>query len=94
MTIEPVRMTYREAIRQSIREAMLADERVFLMGEDVGAYGGCFAVSKELLEEFGQTDPRHSIVRIGLCGDGNRRRDERDAADCRDHDGELQSARA
>ncbi len=48
-----VRMTYREAIRQSIREAMLADERVFLMGEDVGAYGGCFAVSKGLLEEFG-----------------------------------------
>ncbi|MGD9933271.1 MAG: alpha-ketoacid dehydrogenase subunit beta [Dehalococcoidia bacterium] len=46
-------MTYREAIRQSIRDAMLADERVFLMGEDVGAYGGCFAVSKGLLEEFG-----------------------------------------
>jgi pyruvate/2-oxoglutarate/acetoin dehydrogenase E1 component len=45
--------TYREAVRESIREAMMRDPRVFLMGEDVGAYGGCFAVSKGLLEEFG-----------------------------------------
>ncbi len=45
--------TYREALRAAIREAMLADERVFLMGEDVGAYGGCFGVSKGLLDEFG-----------------------------------------
>jgi pyruvate dehydrogenase E1 component beta subunit len=47
------RTTYREAIRQAIRAAMLADDRVFLMGEDVGRYGGCYAVSKGLLEEFG-----------------------------------------
>ncbi|HEY7237218.1 MAG TPA: alpha-ketoacid dehydrogenase subunit beta [Gemmatimonadaceae bacterium] len=47
------RTSYREALRQSIRHAMLADERVFLMGEDVGRYGGCYAVSKGLLEEFG-----------------------------------------
>ena len=47
------RTSYREAIREAIREAMLADERVFLMGEDVGRYGGCYAVSKGLLEEFG-----------------------------------------
>ena len=46
-------VTYREAMRAAIREALLADERVFLMGEDVGAYGGCFGVSKGLLEEFG-----------------------------------------
>ncbi|HEU5185228.1 MAG TPA: alpha-ketoacid dehydrogenase subunit beta [Gemmatimonadaceae bacterium] len=46
-------MSYREAVRQAIRQAMLADERVFLMGEDVGRYGGCYAVSKGLLEEFG-----------------------------------------
>jgi len=46
-------ITYREAMRQAIREALLADQRVFLMGEDVGAYGGCFGVSKGLLEEFG-----------------------------------------
>jgi pyruvate dehydrogenase E1 component beta subunit len=47
------RMTYREACRQAIRDALLADERCFLMGEDVGRYGGCYAVSKGLLEEFG-----------------------------------------
>jgi pyruvate dehydrogenase E1 component beta subunit len=46
-------MTYRDAMRAAIREAMLTDDRVFLMGEDVGRYGGCFAVSKGLLEEFG-----------------------------------------
>jgi len=47
-------ITYREAIRQAIRSAMQADPRVFLMGEDVGRYGGSFAVSKGLLAEFGE----------------------------------------
>jgi len=47
------RMTYREAVRAGIRDAILRDERVFLMGEDVGRYGGCFAVSTGMLEEFG-----------------------------------------
>jgi pyruvate dehydrogenase E1 component beta subunit len=46
-------LTYREAIRNALRDAMQRDERVFLMGEDVGRYGGCYAVSKGLLEEFG-----------------------------------------
>ena len=46
-------LTYREAVREAMREAMHKDARVFLMGEDVGRYGGCFAVSKGLLEEFG-----------------------------------------
>ena len=46
-------ITCREAMRQAIREAMLADDRVFMMGEDIGAYGGCFAVIKSLLDEFG-----------------------------------------
>ena len=46
-------MTYREAMRAAIREAMQRDPLVFLMGEDVGHYGGCYAVSKGLLEEFG-----------------------------------------
>lgn len=48
-----VPITYREAVREAMREAMRKDERVFLMGEDVGRYGGCFAVSKGLLQEFG-----------------------------------------
>ncbi len=55
MTAAPntVRITYREAMRQALREALQRDPRVFLMGEDVGRYGGCFAVSKGLLDEFG-----------------------------------------
>jgi pyruvate dehydrogenase E1 component beta subunit len=48
-----MKTTYREAMRAAIREALIRDERVFLMGEDVGRYGGCFAVSLGLLEEFG-----------------------------------------
>jgi pyruvate/2-oxoglutarate/acetoin dehydrogenase E1 component len=48
------RSTYREAVKQALREALRADPRVFLMGEDVGKYGGCFAVTKGLLEEFGE----------------------------------------
>jgi pyruvate/2-oxoglutarate/acetoin dehydrogenase E1 component len=47
------RITYREAVHEALRDALLRDQRVFLMGEDVGRYGGCFAVSKGLLEEFG-----------------------------------------
>jgi pyruvate dehydrogenase E1 component beta subunit len=45
--------TFREAARAAMREAMRADPRVFLMGEDVGRYGGAFAVSLGLLDEFG-----------------------------------------
>jgi len=48
-----VKTTYREALREAIRDAMQRDDRVFLMGEDVGSYGGCYAVSLGLLEEFG-----------------------------------------
>jgi pyruvate dehydrogenase E1 component beta subunit len=48
-----VRINYRDALRQGLREALLRDPRVFLMGEDVGRYGGSYAVSKGLLEEFG-----------------------------------------
>ncbi|AIT78402.1 pyruvate dehydrogenase [Novosphingobium pentaromativorans US6-1] len=46
-------MTYREACRQAIRDALIRDPRCFVMGEDVGLYGGCYAVTKGLLEEFG-----------------------------------------
>ena len=45
--------SYREALREAHRDALLRDDRVFLMGEDVGRYGGCFAVTMGLLEEFG-----------------------------------------
>lgn len=46
--------TYREAIKQAIREALQRDPRVFVMGEDIGQYGGCYAVTKGLLQEFGE----------------------------------------
>lgn len=48
-----VRLSYREAVREALREALAKDRRVFLMGEDVGRYGGSYAVSKGLLAEFG-----------------------------------------
>jgi pyruvate dehydrogenase E1 component beta subunit len=48
-----MKTTYREAVRQGLRDALVADPRVFLMGEDVGKYGGTYAVSKGFLEEFG-----------------------------------------
>lgn len=48
-----MKTNYREAMREAMRDALSRDDRVFLMGEDVGRYGGCFAVSLGLLEEFG-----------------------------------------
>jgi pyruvate dehydrogenase E1 component beta subunit len=46
-------LTYRDAVREALRDALRRDERVFLMGEDVGRYGGSFGVSRGLLDEFG-----------------------------------------
>jgi pyruvate dehydrogenase E1 component beta subunit len=48
-----IKMTYREAVRAGLHEALENDPRVFLMGEDVGKYGGTYACSKGFLEEFG-----------------------------------------
>jgi pyruvate dehydrogenase E1 component beta subunit len=48
------RTTYREALREAHREALQRDPRVFLVGEDVGRYGGSYAVSKGLQAEFGE----------------------------------------
>lgn len=53
-TTGKINISYREALKQGIREALQNDGRVFLMGEDVGRYGGAFAVSKGLLQEFGE----------------------------------------
>lgn len=47
------RTTYRDAVRKALRDSILADPRVFLMGEDVGKYGGTYAVTRGLLEELG-----------------------------------------
>ncbi len=66
-----MKSSYREALRAGIREAMQRDPRVFLMGEDVGAYGGSFAVSLGLLEEFGPERIRDTpLSESGFVGAG------------------------
>ncbi len=66
-----IRITYREALRQGLRDALLRDDRVFLMGEDVGRYGGSYAVSKGLLEEFGEERIRDTpLSESGFVGAG------------------------
>jgi pyruvate dehydrogenase E1 component beta subunit len=64
-------MSYREALRQAMRDALVADPRVFLMGEDVGKYGGSYAVSKGFLEEFGPERIRDApLSELGFVGAG------------------------
>ena len=66
-----MRTTYREAVRTALREALQRDPRVFLMGEDVGRYGGSYAVSKGLLEEFGEERIRDTpLSESGFVGAG------------------------
>lgn len=55
-------ITYSEAVRQALREEMLRDERVFIMGEDVGVYGGAFGVTRGLVEEFGEERVRDTPI--------------------------------
>jgi len=66
-------ITFREALRQTMREALLADDRVIMIGEDIGAYGGSYAVTKGLLDEFGperiMDSPISESVVVG-CGIG------------------------
>jgi pyruvate dehydrogenase E1 component beta subunit len=65
------RTTYREALRAALREALRRDPRVFLMGEDVGDYGGAYAVSKGLLEEFGRERIRDTpLSELAFVGAG------------------------
>ncbi|MCR9257234.1 MAG: pyruvate dehydrogenase (acetyl-transferring) E1 component subunit alpha [Alphaproteobacteria bacterium] len=68
---ETVETTYRDAVREALRDAMDRDDRVFLMGEDVGAYGGCYAVSKGLMEMFGEDRVRDTpLSESGFTGAG------------------------
>jgi pyruvate dehydrogenase E1 component beta subunit len=68
-----VKITYREAVRQALRDALTRDPRVFLMGEDIGKYGGSYAVTKGFLEEFGperiRDTPLSELAFVG-CGVG------------------------
>ncbi|MEA2404075.1 MAG: pyruvate dehydrogenase component beta subunit [Thermoleophilaceae bacterium] len=55
-------MRYREALNQALREEMQADEKVFLMGEDIGVFQGAFKVTAGLLEEFGEKRVRDTPI--------------------------------
>jgi len=69
--VSTVKLTYREAVRAALRHALATDERVFLMGEDVGSYGGAFAVSLGLLDEFGPERVRNApLSESGFVGAG------------------------
>ncbi len=62
-------ITYAEAIREALRQEMARDESVFLMGEDVGRYGGAFGVSYGLVDEFGEERVRDTpISEAGIMG--------------------------
>ncbi len=61
-----IKVTYREALKQGLREVLQTEKTAFLMGEDVGRYGGAFAVSKGLLQEFGED----RIMDVPLCESG------------------------
>ncbi len=64
-------ITYREALNQALREEMSRDDRVFLMGEEVGVYNGAYKVSKGLLEEFGEMRVVDTpITELGFAGVG------------------------
>jgi pyruvate dehydrogenase E1 component beta subunit len=61
----------RDALREALREEMLRDERVFLMGEDIGKYGGSYAVTRGLLDEFGRERVLDTpIAESGIIGAG------------------------
>jgi pyruvate dehydrogenase E1 component beta subunit len=65
------RLGYRDALREALRTALLDDDRVFLMGEDVGAYGGPYGISRGLLEEFGEKRVRDTpLSESGFVGAG------------------------
>jgi pyruvate/2-oxoglutarate/acetoin dehydrogenase E1 component len=55
-------MSYQEAIREALREEMLRDERVFLLGEDIGVHGGAFGVTRTLYDQFGPERVRNTPI--------------------------------
>src|SRR5579872_1781859 len=68
---DTIESTYREAVRAALADALRRDKRVFLMGEDVGRYGGCYAVSHGLLAEFGPERIRDTpLSESGFTGAG------------------------
>ena len=55
-------LSYQEAIREALREEMLRDERVFLLGEDIGKHGGAFGVTRTLFDQFGPERVRNTPI--------------------------------
>jgi pyruvate dehydrogenase E1 component beta subunit len=88
-------ITYVEAIRSALREEMRRDERVFIIGEDIGRYGGAFGVTTGMLDEFGDkriietpiSEPSIIGAAVGGGSSGH-------AADCRNHVYGFHSANA
>jgi pyruvate/2-oxoglutarate/acetoin dehydrogenase E1 component len=69
--VRTIETTYREAVREAIRDAIKRDDRVFLMGEDIGRYGGSYAVTKGLLAELGPERIRDTpLSESGFTGAG------------------------
>jgi pyruvate dehydrogenase E1 component beta subunit len=69
--MENSKITYREAVRTALREALMNNGKVFLMGEDVGRYGGTYACSHGLLDEFGEERIRDTpLSESGFVGAG------------------------
>jgi pyruvate dehydrogenase E1 component beta subunit len=70
-TTETREIGYRDALRDALHEALVDDERVFLMGEDIGAYGGPYGITRGLLEEFGEERVRDTpLSESGFVGAG------------------------
>ena len=62
-------ITYAEAVREAIGQAMEADPSVFMLGEDIGVYGGAFGVSGDLIHRFGEDRVRDTpISELGIVG--------------------------
>ncbi|MGH2750780.1 MAG: alpha-ketoacid dehydrogenase subunit beta, partial [Actinomycetota bacterium] len=62
-------ITYAQAVREALADALRSDDRVFLLGEDIGVYGGAFGITDGLMKEFGEERVRDTpISEIGIVG--------------------------
>ena len=83
-------LTIRDALNQALREEILRDENVFVMGEEVAEYDGAYKVTRGLWKEFGDKRVVDTpITELGLCGGRRRGGDGRSAAGDRVHDVEF-----
>ena len=87
------RMTVRESIALGLREAIENDDSVFLMGEDIGAYRGAYAVTRGFLDDYGHERVKDTpISESAIVGCGGRSRPRRPQAHRGDHDHQLPAA--